>query len=614
MDKCFLERPCGQRTLPLPSAELFRDAVNGNPTWAALCTLEKNAVDDGWLGLRRRRAGELPIAALLRLHRKAFEAECAGRVETAAYFWDELLRRLRKEWSRNAHWETAARMLERPEVLDGAALRVLLTDELFLDSMFAFVNGRIDNCSVTTTEHLSWQGTWIEAVLTLRKTCGGDPGVIRLPLIKFQINALMNAGGYNEAIHRLRNVTDPKMKEVLSERLANLELERACKRLNDDATKNTTTLRQVITELEIIVKAHPDRLPIQEILGQAYHLLSVQLANDDACAQALVASQKAMLLCPALSEADEAFNQLVERMQQLKSNIDDVMKELKRDEGKQLSEAGKKLFNDAKAGFGPLEAFRQSTEAAALSDRWIVARDAGLWRELAGEPLPTRPTDGALAALRETVITIFSSEASAESELAQAFDDMKAASTDLPAVDARRVASFIVQRRRESGEQADSDAQSEDTPAGNAPAESDLVPTLMIPPASPVSGDRVSFREWFAGSGDTGARSLAVAAALSVVVAGVFSAIEIPAHRTRDEAVMQITSASSTDYDSIIEASERFLQARPFGIGDPREASVRNAYANAFLGWFTTVENPGEPQAAARIDTYRKLASQGEQS
>lgn len=608
MDRCFLERPCERRVLPLPSTELFRDAANGNPTWDALRTLEKDAADGRWIDFRWRRSGEECIAELLRQHRMAFEAECSGRFESAAYFWDELLHCLRKEWPRDAHWEAAARKLECPDVPDGAALRTLLTDELFLDSMCAFVNGCVDQGSAKVSERVPWQGTWIEAMLALCQLGGADLGTIRLPLLRLQIDALANAGEYSEAITRLVKETDSKMKEALSERLASLKLERACRQLKFDAAKNIIVLRPAIKDLEILVNAHPDRLQIHEHLGQAYHLLSVQLANDNSCAQALVASDKATRLYPALREASETFAQLVEQMQQLQTKTEEVMKELKRSKGKQLSETGKKLFLDAQAGFGPLEAFRQSAEAAALSDRQLVASDAGLWRELTGEPLPARPANGALAALREVVIEIYSSEADTQSELAEAFDGMRAANAELPAIDAQRVASFIVRRRRENGAQGDPDAQASDTPV-----ESDVAPVLTIPPASAVSGDRVSFRDWYAGSAATGARRLALAAALSVTVAAAFSAIEIPAHRTRDEAVWQIANASSADYDSVIEASERFLQARSFGIGDPREPGVWDAYAKAFLGWFATVENLREPHAAARIDTYRKLALQGVQ-
>ncbi|WP_157663643.1 hypothetical protein [Burkholderia ubonensis] len=612
MNTSFLERPAPQRTLPLPLVTLYLPDASSSEhsAWAALLSFANEGKPrPAWHGMGRRRSGDLSIAAVLALHRHAFEAEIEGRYEAATFYWDEWLHHLRKQWLRMEDWDAVARRLDCPVIADGAALRRTVSDELFLDSLIALTNGRIRQDKPKDCGRAREHAERIEALLALQQSPSAETRALRLRVTELQVESLADEGRFAEAIKKIHTLPDDAIKDTLSERLPGLEVQRALKQLSEKApAKNVRVLKRAVKELESLRKAYPDRLDIYDYLGHIHHSLSIQLANDDSCAEALVASEKAKHFCPHHENAQAVFAQLTSRMEQVQNSAERLRTELRSSGNKQVTSAGRKLLADAKAGFAPLKAFRKSAEPGAIDTQRRAASDASLWRDIVGEPMPARPADKALAALREAVVTLYESGSVDEDALADGFAQIQVSRQDLPSIDARHVASFILRRRRQLGETAETAEESE---ADKNPA---TEPALAIAPAPAARRDRVPFMDWVTGSGDKGSRALALAAAASVVFALTVSAIEIPQRRIRDQAVTTIKNSPPSAYASIMTAAEQFLQARSFGISDPREPGVREAYAKAFLTWFSALDNPAAPSAAATIATYRKLAAHGGQS
>ena len=85
---------------------------------------------------------------------------------------------------------------------------------------------------------------------------------------------------------------------------------------------------------------------------------------------------------------------------------------------------------------------------------------------------------------------------------------------------------------------------------------------------------------------------------------------EAPKSANRNAAAERMREALRRgDRDAAIEAAERFLDAPPVQVADPRQEEVLDLYAREFSMWFADFAEPMGEAERTRIEHYRKLAN-----
>ena len=208
-----------------------------------------------------------------------------------------------------------------------------------------------------------------------------------------------------------------------------------------------------------------------------------------------------------------------------------------------------------------MRAFQASAEPARIAERRIFADAARLWRDLAGGTA-VRPADDQLLRLRSAVITLRDAPASDESDLAAAV----AALPGLPPLDTQAVARFVLALRGEAV-------------AANAAQVRPDTPSIAPTPAAPERGEALErLGHWLLGRQDAGTKVFAAAASAVLVATLATSAIDLTRLHARDAALAQIRASDpGRDYERVIAASERFLDAKASLWSDSRTDEVLNA-------------------------------------
>src|SRR5262245_19439957 len=87
-----------------------------------------------WQRLRARHLpGDGPVAALLRLHRAAFNSERAAFYDRADFYWSEFYRLLPGVWKNDAAWAALVQDSGETVRLDPAAVRAAVASEIIRD-------------------------------------------------------------------------------------------------------------------------------------------------------------------------------------------------------------------------------------------------------------------------------------------------------------------------------------------------------------------------------------------------------------------------------------------------------------------------------------------------
>jgi hypothetical protein len=602
MSTHLLYRNSEGRTLPLPDARLYRrvPASAVHTPGAALLALGDPAGLTRWQRWWRGGPDRVHgIRRLLYLHRCAFEAELAGRLVSADFFWREAIAALRATWDAREAWSAVASQVGCPGPDAGDRLRGLVATELFMDSHIAFANGCLKATPVAAGHRAFAHAGFIGELLDLQPL-EADFGTVLLPAVIAEVEALQ-ASDIDAAVGRLRRERRTPVTPVLSDFLAALLFRRTIAALAKDPKgherADSKRLERGIRDLEELRSTHAENLAVDDLLAQLYHILSVRLNNDGRVSPALLASAKAAAYRPGYEAAEEGMKQLVENMKHRQARAAELKAELRGSPNRQLNVDGAALVADADAGFAPMQKFQSSGESQRIAEARRLADAARLWRELDGGT-GTRPANDQLTRLREVVIALRDEPDANEVSLTAAF----AATPNLPKLDARAAARLVLALRGQPV--AADDAKPRPEP-------------LAIDPASAGSerGERLErVGHWLFGRQDASTKAFVACASAILAVTLVASAIELPRQYVREGALAQIRAADpSKDYERVIAASVRFLGAKGIFGSDPRRDEVLDAYARAFTAWFANVDAPDAQATQQRVAQYRALTRVGDQ-
>jgi hypothetical protein len=128
-------------------------------------------------------------------------------------------------------------------------------------------------------------------------------------------------------------------------------------------------LKQLIDKME--TRSFPKSLQIQAYirLGWLYYYYGIRLAGADNVSASLLAVRKAMVYNPEITGIGEAWNSLIERMKNLKVQVEQVLARVRSTPNMHLTGSGQLMKADADAGFIPVNAFIEKEEPALIEKR-----------------------------------------------------------------------------------------------------------------------------------------------------------------------------------------------------------------------------------------------------
>lgn len=387
--------------------------------------------------------------------------------------------------------------------------------------------------------------------------------------------------------------------------LAELLWQECAKKLNDasNPSERLLALNPVIKKIEELRSETIGRRERQltDRLRDLYHIKAAQLANDGNISDALLACRKAICCDEYSQDLVELWQKLVESMQSLMSKAKEILGEIEnmraRGLPQHLTVDGENLIAQAKAGFGPVNAFADSVECSDLERDAKVARARSLWARINLGPLP--PDDDFVMRAVDAIVSAF---AKVKSEPQQASSQVWAstvgADSSLSVLDSGRVNRFINAR-----------LANEDF----AEPTSDPLPPRLEPSfkmnidTGKAKRQRLEPIEWLFDSGHRVLKIVTLAVLAGLALLSVF-AVRDQIHRgVRDVAYADLRTAMvARDYNRAMNDAARFLRATTFA-KDLRETEVRESYAEALVRW---VQNqPTAPSSSdARLVEYHRLS------
>jgi hypothetical protein len=346
-------------------------------------------------------------------------------------------------------------------------------------------------------------------------------------------------------------------------------------------------------------QSYPYKVMLFEMLGHLYHLRAVKLANSQRLADALVAVQKALTYDPSLEEAQATRTKLVEMMQELQSHMQEAVAELAQRPGATLNEQGRRMRDDAQQGFGPINAYLESSELERISTALSNARARRVWQSI-GLSTPIERWDERSHALLEGLSRVLENPPADRTAVPLAWTAVATPQADLAELDPVPICTFL-ERRLFGGEAETTEAVEQALVAPTAP------PVLTVAPAQRhIRGEPLVYWLW---SGQDLRLKLQIAVALvAVLVVGGLTIRDILAHYTRDAAYHRlIAAAQQQDSRGIIDGAEVFLSHPSLSGKDGRNQQVAKLYNEAFVRWFIDLDSELDTAAEARIGRYRTL-------
>ena len=550
------------------------------------------------------------LGGALWCHREGLRAELENRWELAAFFWSESYSRF-ASLAKQAEGLTGivADLLKnmfQESSLDAVEVSRCLIEEVFIDTHVAFFNGRLGQKEPLPADDRAF--CHFEQIKTL--IAYSDMG-------DRQKAALLSAG-YAASAESLRSAKrwkegagaakqwyqmDPE-NVVAQDTYIGMVAQAAIHALpkDDSVPANSSAarvLKDAISELNELRGQAPYNNDLYEALADLHFLLAVRIANSGQISQALVHIQKALTIRPSFTNADESRTRLVEMMKDLQATVKKLEEEIGRRPGAVFNEKGRAMQQESSAGFGPMNAFISSSEAATIGKFSFAARNRALWRRI-GLPEQEDDWDEQAAALLEGLSAVAASGPTDRIMITAAWKRVAGERADLATFDATKIENFLANQLLNEPLPSAARVIAEDPSV-------ETEPPVLVAKGETAKGDGIPFPGWFYSKRDLGLKwrfGLAVPACAAVMVLGWH---EFQQRGQRDHAFAAFSQASAEQNQSgVIAAAESFLSAHPFA-KDPRESAVFAGYEQAIVKWFDRLREV-TPTDQAVVDRFRELS------
>jgi hypothetical protein len=551
------------------------------------------------------------LGGALWCHRQGVQAELENRWKLAAFFWLESHSQL-ASLTKQAESLTAivAGLLKntlRDSSFDAAEVSRRLIEEVFIDTHVAFFNGRLGQKEpLPAGDRAFYHFAQIKTLVGYSDM--GD-----------QQKAALLSAGYAASVDSLRSAKRWKEGAAAAGQWYQLDPENVAAQStyigivaqaaidalpkDDSASPNTSAtqvLQDAISELgKLRVQARYNN-DLYEALADLHFLLAIRIANSGQVSQALVHTQKALTIRPSFAKAEESRTKLVEMMKDLRATVAKLEEEIGRTPGAVFNEKGRALQREASAGFGPMNAFISSNEAASIGKFSLAARNRALWRRI-GLPKPEDSWDEKATRLVEGLSTVAATGPKDRAMIAGAWNSAAGERSELAVLDTVKVLDFLSHWLLNEPLQP-TEAEVVDKPT------CDTKPPVFVGKEKKATDDNIPFSYWLCTARDLGLKwrlALAAPACAAVVMLGWH---EKEQRGQRSRAFAAFTEARAVqNQNEVIAAAENFLSAHPFS-KDLRESTVLEGYEQAFVQWFNHLREL-TPADKAKIDRFRTLTT-----
>lgn len=558
-----------------------------------------------WRGLRLEPVGR--AGRLFLLHRLALEAELAGRLKAADFFWRETQRQMAALAKDREFWPgVLARVAEAPDALIRAEperLSQLIAREIILDTHRAFMDGYLEQSPQPQADsrafvHLDYVRAYVEYA-------GFDTEAAREilgPPTLVEISISERAGQWLRAERLAADLLRRFPEETSCQNaLAATYLAHARATLHSGDTpsknaKDAFALARFIYRLKKLRLDYPHNLFIFECIAELYHLRAEKLAAAGQLAESLADVQAALTYRPGFAEAEETRARLEAEMQQIRIQMAAPAGERPDIPKRRL----KVMKRQAAQGFRLMESYKRSDEARAAGEDLAAALGRRIWESVGLGELAR--IDHRPLALVDAFETICHAPPGGTAGIPPAWRLVSDDNPHLSCLDTARIYAYLSDQL--FGAEGVDGGGSDPDGLGAWGDEREKAPAPLRAGVPRRGGE--PFFYWLA-SGESKWLKFQCLLALILVLVGGRLAIREYSHRSaRGAAYRQLHEARARrDYKSMLDAAESFL-GNPIIGTDARTAEVEGLYSEALLRWFVT-EQPPPDSNSPHLKLYRQL-------
>jgi hypothetical protein len=558
-----------------------------------------------WRGIALDPVGR--VGRLFLIHRLALEAELAGRLRAADFFWRETQRQVAALAKERKFWvEVLARVTEESDAplrCEPERLSRLVTREIILDTHRAFIRGYVEQSPQPQANsrvfvHLGYMRACV-------KYAGLDAEAQREilgPPTLLEISASERARQWRRAQNLAADLLRRFPEETSYQNaLAATYLSHARATLTNGNSpskyiKDAASLARFMYRLKKLRLDYPHNLFIFDCIAEVSYLRAEKLAAAGQLAESLTDVQAALTYRPDFAEAEELRARLEAEMQQIRIQMAAPAGECPDLSKRQL----KVMQRQAARGFRLMESYKRSEEARAAVEDLAAARARRIWENIGLESLA--PIDHRPLALVDTFETICHAPPVEPAGIPAAWSLVSEDNPHLSCLNTARIYEYLNGRLFGAEGVSDGGVGPQDLSTPDNERESAPAPLRA---ATPRRGGEPLFY-WLA-SGENKWLKFQCVLALILVLVGGRLAIREHGHRAaRETAYRQIHEARARqDYKGMLDAAESFL-GNPIIGTDSRAAEVEGLYSEALLRWFV-IEQQQPDNASPRLERYRRL-------
>lgn len=560
------------------------------------------------------------LARFLIQHRLGFEAELAAQWQRADFYWQQVQLQLKSLIKQESLWKAlvsdiAQQYPEADSLKEPIYLQKRLVEELLIDTHCGFFNGLnqwstdsdsdndSDSKQAASCDRSFDHAAFIEKLLPYSSIeQEAWLSLLALPWQQ-QVTWARTNKNWQSALRLCRHrLTLYPESTTYQNELAEVQSESTLVQLKKSESSaqylaNAQKLAKGIRQFESMAKVYPYNPVIYDYLGNFHHLHAVQLGNGQQVAEGLVAVEKALAYVPYLQEASTTRTFLIQTMNQIQSNVQQMLAALKRKPNTRLNAQGQKLNAQAKKGFTLRDNYLASDHPSLVQAAIKLARAMQVWHQLPG--LPADPTEQQARSLHAGLAHIFQQPPPDKASLPDDWQRVCQAQPELAELPAEPICEFLEQRLWKK--QIPSPTI---TPPPSPPDAVVIQPRYQYPQPS-----QEPFLPWLFSRQNPLLKAQMGAAVVALLIAGSLGLYELSTRSTRARAYAQLLEANQQDkFINVMESAETFLSRTPLSGKDARESQVKDLYSQAFVNWF--MQQPTSPQDSKvhrHVNRYQKL-------
>jgi len=521
----------------------------------------------------RRLEGNDLLAALLRLHRLAFEAERGALFDRADFYWTEFANLLPIAWASTQAWPTSE-------------IKAAFGREIVFDAHRAFYSAFAE-ASGPVSQRADWHLGRVLASLPYADLPRDDERAMALEPVIARTHKRLDANEVNAADTLSAALLARFPDDLQSQRLRiTVEFRMALAGGDQSPALTASRLERSIARMAALRERFDDHADVYEAIAILHLSRAIALANANTLSEALVELAKAEANNPSLAELPETKSKVSALMRGLQTRIAEIEREIASRPNATLNAEGRRMQYEARRGFGAAGEWTSSDECRSVVAGRARGHARTLWRDIGLDSALWSNERG--DALMTALTSVLQSNPASRLDLIASWREA-ALRHGLQSLDVETVIGWLERRTGARGA----------SPAA-------ALPTISVVATEKRRGSE-NLVDWLTGRAAARVRLQLLAVALLALVAAGLGARETYRAQARNRAWAALQAATTTS--ARVDAAERF-----FGVGRPvreapsRESDAWQVYSKAIVQALADSETAGGPETVKRLQRYADTA------